>query len=214
MKSVLKSSELIEALNARFATKVFDSSKKLSSEQLDTLIESLRLTPSAFGLQPWKFVLVEDPALRAQLRENSWGQPQVTDASHLFVLMARTEITAGDISKFIETTAKARGITIESLDAYKQMMEGSLLGLSSDAQAAWASKQAYIALGNLLTAAAVLGVDTCPMEGLDAAAYDKLLEVDGYTTCLACPVGFASADDKYASLAKVRYSRNEVLLTK
>ena len=165
---------LIQALNWRYATKVFDPAKKISEADLRTLEESLVLTPSSFGLQPYRFLVVTDPALRARLREASWGQSQVTDCSHLLVFLARKRLTEADVDHLIERTVQVRGVAAESLASYRAMMVGTLVtGPRAASVPEWAARQAYIALGQFMASAALLGLDTCPMEGLDPARYRR-----------------------------------------
>ena len=205
---------LISALNWRYATKVFDPARKISSKDLDTLLQSLVLTPSSFGLQPYRFLVVTDPALKARLREASWGQSQITDCSHLVVFLARQQMTEADVDHLIQRIAKVRGVQADSLAGYKGMMVGSLVtGPRSASVPEWAARQAYIALGQFMAAAAMLGLDTCPMEGLDPKKYDEILglEATPFRTVVACPVGYRAEADKYASLAKVRFPVEELV---
>lgn len=163
--SILSPQEAISVLNWRYATKSFDPTKQLSSEMLDTLTESLRLSASSFGLQPWKFIVVENPETRAKLREASWGQAQITDASHLIVLCKLTSLDATDVEKFVDRTIHTRNAPPEALADYKNMMLGSVDRANTTGTVhTWMKDQVYIALGTLLTTAAFLGVDTCPME--------------------------------------------------
>src|SRR5688572_7707489 len=111
-------SEIIKALNWRYATKSFDQSKKVSEEDLNELLEAMRLSPSSFGLQPWKFIVVENKELRKKISEKAWHQPQVTEASHLIVLCAKTDVSEQDLSDFIEDTAKTRNLPLDSLNGY------------------------------------------------------------------------------------------------
>lgn len=206
---------LIESLNWRYATKKFDPAKKLDAATWKALEEALVLSPSSYGLQPWKFIVVKDPAVRAQLREKAWGQSQVTDASHFVVFTHRTDLTEADIDRFIARIAEVRGVTVESQAGYRQMMVGNLVqGPKHATIADWTARQAYIALGQLMTAAAALGVDSTPMEGLDPAAFDQILglEGSGYGTVMACALGYRAADDAYASLAKVRFATEDLVV--
>jgi nitroreductase len=207
---------LVSALNWRYATKVFDSSKKLSASQWAALEQALVLSPSSFGLQPWKFVNVTDPEVRAKLKPVSWNQSQTTDASHFVVFASRIKVEKSDIQKYLECIAETRGVPLASLDSYKQMMEGSLLTRTPQAAHEWASRQCYIALGNLMTSAAVVGIDACPMEGIDPSAYDTILGLPtmGFSTVVACAVGFRSTSDKYAQQKKVRFSVSQVVVEK
>ena len=205
---------LLSALNWRYATKQFDPAAKLSDAEFEELIEVLRLTPSSFGLQPWKFIVVRDPALREQLKPASWGQSQVTEASHLIVLAVMKQITPEYVDHFVESIATTRGVTAESLKGYRGMMVKSLVGKTEAETIQWAGLQAYIALGSLLTAAALRGIDTCPMEGFERDKYDAILGLAplGLTTAVVCPVGHRAATDKYAALAKVRFCRDELVI--
>ena len=209
----LAPAELIQALDWRYATKRFDPGHKVPPELWRALEEALVLTPSSFGLQPWQFQVVTDAAVKAQLRAVSWGQPQVEECSHLVVFTARRTLGLEDIAHFIERVAAVRGVTVESLAGYRDMMAGSLTGPLAATVGQWAAKQAYIALGNLLTCAALLGVDACPMEGLDTAQYDRILGLEGtpFHSLAVCAVGYRAQDDAYARLAKVRYPLEEVI---
>lgn len=209
----ITTSDLLGTLNWRYATKSFDASKKLPPETLDALLESLVLSPSSFGLQPWKFLVVEDPSLRAKLRAESWNQPQVTDASQLMVFTARVTLDAADIDEHLTKTAAVRGIEVSALDPLRQMMTGFIAGKSDDELFVWNSRQVYIALGQLMISAALLGVDSCPLEGLSPAAYDEILGLagSGYRTVCACVLGYRADDDKYAATPKVRYPRERVV---
>ena len=205
---------LISALNWRYATKVFDPARKISSKDLDTLLQSLVLTPSSFGLQPYRFLVVTDPALKAGLREASWGQSQITDCSHLVVFLARQQMTEADVDHYIQRIAKVRGDQPENLAGYRSMIVGTLVtGPRSASVPEWAARQVYIALGQFMAAAALLGLDTCPMEGLDPKKYDEILDLEAtpFRTVVACPVGYRAEADKYASLAKVRFPVEELV---
>ena len=205
---------LLDALRWRYATKAFDGSRQIDAATWATLEQSLVLTASSYGLQPWKFLVITDAAIRAELRPHSWNQSQITDCSHLVVLLKKRVITAADADRLIQATAAARGIETSLLDGYRQMIQVDLIdGPRSEVIGQWASNQVYIALGNLLTSAALLGVDTCPIEGFIPAEYDLILGLqnDDYQSCVVCACGYRSADDKYASLAKVRYSANDLI---
>jgi len=205
---------LISALSWRYATKVFDPSRKVSDADMKVLMQSLVLTPSSFGLQPYRFLVVTDPALKARLREASWGQSQITDCSHLVVFLARQQMTEADVDHYIQRIAKVRGDQPENLAGYRSMIVGTLVtGPRSASVPEWAARQAYIALGQFMAAAAMLGLDTCPMEGLDPKKYDEILglEATPFRTVVACPVGYRAEADKYASLAKVRFPVEELV---
>jgi nitroreductase len=206
--------QLLEALNWRYATKSFDPVRKLPAEVWRALEESLVLSPSSYGLQPYRFLNVTDPAKRAALKAHSWNQPQIVDASQLVVFVARTSMVAGDVDRLINRISEVRHVELESLKSYRGMMLDGVVKGNPD-QANWAARQAYIALGNLLTSAALLGVDACPMEGISTADYDRVLglEGSGYTTVVVCTLGYRAENDKYATLPKVRFQQNELVET-
>ncbi len=206
--------QLIEALHWRYATKVFDATKKIPADVWQTLKQALVLTPTSYGLQPYKFLIIDSPARRAELLPHSWNQKQVVDASHFIVFAAQTKVTEANVDKLINHTSQTRHIPAESLNTYRGMMVSDLVnGPRSKIAQEWATRQTYIALGNLMTCAAVLGVDTCPMEGFSPSEYDRLLNLknSGYASVVCCALGYRSADDKYASLAKVRYDAAELV---
>lgn len=205
---------IIEALNWRYATKKFDASKKLTDNELMTLTESLRLSASSFGLQPWKFILVTNPEIRIKLREEAWGQPQITDASQLIVLAVKKNIDAAAVDAYMESTAKARNVSVESLKGYGDMIKGSFTGKSPESLKEWASRQVYIALGTLLTTAAHEGIDACPMEGFNNQKFDEILGLDklGLESRVLAAVGYRLDDDAAAKLPKSRFSREEAFI--
>lgn len=212
--SNLKTGELLNALDWRYATKVFDRNRKIPTETWQALEHALVLTPSAYGLQPYQFLIVTDPAKRTELLPHSWGQKQVVDCSHLVVFAARTKMAEADVDKLIRRIAEIRQMPADKLNAYRGMMLGDMVnGARAKVAPEWAARQAYIALGNLLTCAAVLGVDACPMEGLVPSEYDRILNLtgSGYATAVVCALGYRSPDDKYAKLAKVRYETKEIV---
>ena len=205
---------LLQALRWRYATKAFDASRRIDAPTWDALEQALVLTASSYGLQPWKFLVITDAAIRAELRPHSWNQSQITDCSHLVVLLKKRVITAADADRLIAATAGERGLDPSLLEGYRKMIQVDLIdGPRSQVIGAWAANQVYIALGNLLSSAAVLGVDTCAIEGFSPAEYDRILQLDGsdYRSCVVCACGHRSAEDKYARLAKVRYSATNLI---
>jgi nitroreductase len=213
MNAALTPAQLLASLEWRYATKAFDT-RKLPDATWAALEESLRLTPSSFGLQPWKFIVVNDPALRAKLRPVSWNQSQVTDASHLVVFARRTEMTEADVNEFFSQIVSDRKIDGAVIEPYRQMMLGGVVkGKDAAAQKDWAARQLYIALGQLMGAAAALAIDTCALEGIDPDAYTEILGLKGtgYEVVVACAVGYRSSEDKYASLKKIRYPAARVI---
>ena len=201
------------ALHWRYATKQFDPAQHVSEEQLAALLRAMVLAPSSFGLQPWKFVVIADAGVKQKLKEAGWNQPQFVDASHVIVVAAKKQITSADIDLLINTTASVRGMDAKLLDGYKGMITGMVGHMPADAHVHWNARQAYIALGFLMQSAALLGIDTCPMEGIDPKKFDDILGLTNgdYTTVVACPIGHRAATDKYATAPKVRYDATTLI---
>lgn len=211
--STISTEQLLGQLHWRYATKQFDPHRKISAPDWASIEDALLLTPSSGGLQPWKFIVVTDPAARAKLLPASYGQAQITDASHLVVFAAKKNFSESDVDAFISHTAATRGVPVESLAPFRGMLVGGIVqSMDEKARDAWARNQAYIALGNLLTSAALLGIDACPMEGFDRAQYDEILGLNaqGLATAVIATVGYRAATDKYANAPKVRFPKEQV----
>jgi nitroreductase len=211
--NAINSNQLLEQLNWRYATKQFDPKRKIGDQDWTSLEEALQLTPSSGGLQPWKFVVVNDPAVRAKLLPASYGQTQITDASHLIVFASKKNFGEADVDSFINHTATARGVSAESLAPFRNMLVGGIVqSMDENGRNAWARNQAYIALGNLLTSAALLGIDACPMEGFDRAQYDEILGLnsEGFAAAVIATVGYRASSDKYANAPKVRFPKDRL----
>ena len=193
-------------LRWRYAVKKFDPAKKIAPKQLSDLLESARLAPSSYGLQPYRLFVITNPQLRTRIRAAAYDQPQVTDASHLVIFCARTMVDDAFIDDYMQTTADTRGVTLDSLAAYRERIAGSVNKRSPAEQTVWTQKQAYISLGMLLAACAQAQVDACPMEGFDAAAVDQILSLSALhlTATVFCPIGFRAVDDSMAARKKVR----------
>jgi nitroreductase len=205
----------LEHQNWRYATKKFDTAKKISTEDLNTLKEAIRLSSSSYGLQPYKVIIVENPELRAKIQPVAWGQSQIVDASHLIVFANRTTINEAEIDAFFENISKTREIPLEALSGYQGFMKGKINELSEDAQNTWNSKQTYLALGNLLNAAAELKIDVTPMEGFVPAQVNEILGLDalGLNASLIATVGYRHTEDATQHLKKVRKSNEELFIT-
>jgi nitroreductase len=210
----LDSSMLLSALKWRYATKQFDPARKISAEDWKTLEEALVLTPSSFGLQPWKFLVIEDPELRAKLRPHANGQSQVTDASHFVVFAMLKNMRAEHVDHYIVRIAEVRKQALESLAKHREHMIGGIIdGYRSLQVNNWASNQTFIALGQLLVSAALLKIDACPMEGFNKEAFDEVLGLGprGLSAVVCCAAGYRLESDKYAHLAKVRFEAKDVI---
>ncbi|MGG6293482.1 NAD(P)H-dependent oxidoreductase [Leptolyngbya sp. AN02str] len=206
--------DVLQQLQWRYATKKFDPTKTIPADVWSVLEESLVLAPSSFGLQPWKFFVVRDPSLRQQLVEHAWGQKQVVDASHLVVFTIKTEIDAAYVDRYVERMAEVQGNSVEALQGFAKMVKGFIaqppypLDLTE-----WAKRQVYIALAQFMTTAAMLNIDTCPMEGFSPSKFDEILGLTGtgYASVVVCPAGYRADDDQSAARPKVRYKHEDMI---
>lgn len=206
--------DILKQLNTRYATKVFDPTKKISEADMEKLLEAIRLSASSYGLQPYKVLVIEDPKIRAELRKVAWDQPQITDASALLVFAVKYETNGSTVDEFIDLIAQTRNISKGSIEGYSDMMKGSLQNLNQEQVETWVSKQAYIALGFGLVSAAILGIDACPMEGFSSTDFDKILNLSrlGLKSKVIMAVGYRSKDDNYQHLAKVRQKSKDFIV--
>lgn len=214
-EALISPEELLQRLDWRYAVKQFDPERKIDATTWDALEETLRLSPSSGGLQPWKFVVVTDPAVREKLLPASFGQTQVRDASHLVVFTAKTSFGEADVDAHLRQVAAVKQVPLEKLAGLRAMLLGGIVAAKDPAaREAWAARQTYLALGLLVAAAAVLGIDATPMEGFAPAQYDAILGLkeQGLTATVICALGYRSENDPYAAAPKVRFDRNEVFL--
>lgn len=207
---------IIKALNYRYATKQFDTTKWVSTEDLDTLIESMRLAPSSFGLQWWWFIIVSNPELKEKITANARNQQQIIQAPYLIVLCRRTNVDSDYIHSYIESISNTRNIPQDQLAWYEAMMNWAIGNHDEHSKWHWLHHQVYIALGFLLETAALLWIDACPMEGFDRAAIDDILELKEHnlSSCVITPIGYRSADDIQSSFTKVRWAKEDVVIIK
>ncbi len=205
-------STFIENQNWRYATKKFNSEKKISNSDLEILKEAIQLSTSSYGLQPYKVIIVENEEIRKQLQPASWGQSQITDASHLFVFASITNVDSSYINNFVENMAKTRNIPVESIKAYADFMIGNITTLSPEKQFIWSQKQAYLALGNLLNVAAELKIDVTPMEGFIPEQYNEILGLTekGLSATLVATIGYRDDEDATQHYVKVRKPISEL----
>jgi nitroreductase len=216
MSTNIGTKQLMDALQWRYAAKVFDAKRKIPSDIWTAIEQTLVLSPSSYGLQPYRFLVVNDPKKREALLSHAFSQPKVVDASHYIVFAARTSMTEADVDKLVQRISSVRGVPANSLDAFRGAIVGDLVnGPRSKWSHEWAARQAYIALGNILTSAALLGVDAGPMEGFNPPEFDKVLglEGSGYKSVVACAFGYRSAEDKYAAAPKVRFEMSDLIKT-
>lgn len=206
--------EILSALKWRYAVKKFDPAKKIPQKDLDTLLEALRLSPSSYGLQPWKFLVIANPELKEKLRPHSYNQPQITDCSHLIVLCRTSAVDEASVDKLINVTAEVRNQPVSDLEGYKKMMVGDLVeGPRAKITDHWSAHQVHIALGVLLASAASMQIDACPMEGFSPSEYDEVLGLKekGLSSVVLCALGYRSGGDVYAKAKKVRFEPKDVI---
>jgi nitroreductase len=215
MPTPIPPQQLVDALNWRYATKKFDPTKKIPENEWQALEQSLVLSPSSIGLQPWKFFVVTEAAMKSRLMGASYRQSQVTDCSHFVVFTVRRGIDADHVERHIARMVEVNNVAPESLEKFRAMTMKNLdRAREAGTLDAWQEHQIYIALGKFMASAAVLAIDTCPMEGIEPKKYDEILGlVDGpYATVVACAAGYRAADDKYASMKKVRFKPEDVIV--
>lgn len=203
---------LIDNLNWRYATKAFDPAKKVSSEELEVLKEAVRLSPSAYGLQLYKVLIVENKEIRMALREASWNQPQITDASHLLVFCNFTQDFNDHVDDYVQLIVEAQGVDKKQISPYGEFIKSQLNNNGTKQNQVWAEKQTYLALSNLLAACAELKIDACPMEGFLNDAYNKILGLNkqGLNASLIATVGYRSDNDEAQFRKKVRKDKEQL----
>ncbi len=208
-------STFLENQNWRYATKKFDATKKISKENLDILKEAIRLSSSSFGLQLYKVIVIENPEVRAKLLAASWGQNQIIDASQIIVFANYTKIDDSDIDDYLKNVIETRGIPMEAISGYGDYMKGAISPKSSEEKNIWNEKQTYLALGNLLNAAAELKIDVCPMEGFMPSQYNEILGLDklNLNAAVIATIGYRSNEDATQHYKKVRKSDEDLFIT-
>ncbi len=205
----------LEALHWRYAVKKFDPEKTLSEAKVAVLEESFNLTATSYGLQPIRLLVIRNRELQQQLVSHSYGQRQVSDASHVLVICIETKIDRDYIEGYFDKVHALRGTSEEILEPYRKALVTEFSKKSPGEIRTWATHQAYLALGNLLTVCALERIDSCPMEGFVPGGYDRVLGLaeKGLYPVLVLPVGYRSAEDTFASFKKVRRDLKDSVLT-
>lgn len=205
---------ILDNLKWRYAVKRFDSNKMLEAHKIEKIKEAFRLTATSYGLQPIKLIVVKSKELRKLLVPLSFDQPQVVDASHLLVLCRETKIDADYIEAYFKRIQQIRGTSNEILNPFKQELVASFNTKKEEEIAQWATNQAYLIMGNLLTVCAAEEIDACPMEDFIPQEYDNILGLSklGLASVLAMPVGYRAIDDMFAGLKKVRKNSEESII--
>jgi len=202
----------IENLKWRYATKKFDSSKKISTDKLEKLKEAIQLSVSSYGLQLYKVIIVENATLREKLKPASWGQDQIKEASHLIVFCNYTDVNDKHVDDFLNMTAKSQGIEVKNLSGYGDFMKSKIKEMTTSDSFHWTSRQTYLALGNLLSACAELKIDSCPMEGFEPEKYNEILGLSkqGLNAAVIATIGYRSNEDHTQNRPKVRKPINDL----
>jgi nitroreductase len=207
-------STFIENANWRYATKKFDASKKVSSEHLNILKEAIRLSASSYGLQPYKILIIENPELKAKLQPASYGQTQIVDASQVIVFANELNVGDTQIEAYVSNIIKTRGLTFDTVKGYSDYMKSAISNMPENVKNTWTAKQCYIALSNLLNAAAELKIDVTPMEGFVPEQYNEILGLDqlGLNAVVVATIGYRHLEDANQHIAKVRKSNEELFI--
>ncbi len=205
---------ILEAMKWRYSTNKFDTNKKLSTEQLTELLEAMTLAPSSYGLQPWKFIVVTNPEVRAKLQAAGYGQEKITEASHLIVFAVEKNIDDKLVDTYIQSVSDTRSVPVENLKGYEDMIKGAIARQTNEQRIEWATRQAYIALGVLVVSAAQMEIDVGPMEGFDPKKFDEILGLEklGLESKVVAAVGFRSPDDPSIQYRKVRFPKEQVVV--
>ncbi len=215
MPHSLSPQQIIDVLNWRYATRKFDATRRIPEADWQALEQSLVLAPSSIGLQPWKFYVITDAAMKERLMPAAWHQVQVVECSHFVVFTVRKNLGAEHVDRHIARMAEVRGQTVASLDKLRQMAVGNLEKAKVEGRLdTWQMHQLYIALGQFMACAAMLGVDTCPMEGFEPEKFDEILGLRGteLRSVVSCAAGYRLADERYAQLKKVRFKTEDVVV--
>ncbi|WP_299336387.1 NAD(P)H-dependent oxidoreductase [uncultured Psychroserpens sp.] len=204
----------INKLKWRYATKKFDASKLLSDEKLNTLKQAFNLTATSFGLQTIKLIVIEDKGIREQLVEHSYNQKQVLEASHLLIFCIQNNISDEDIDNHFDNVKDIRETPETILEPFRNDLKTMMKGKTIKERQEWSVKQAYIALGNLMTVCAFEHIDSCPMEGFNPQAFDKILNLQdkNLKSVLLLPVGFRDENDMFADFKKVRKQLEDAVI--
>jgi len=205
---------IIESLKWRYATQQFDTSKAIPAGDLDTILEAGNLAATAYGLQPFQFVVVEDQAKKDALVEHAYGQTHFAQNSALVILAARTDVDEAYITEYVNRVASTRGMDVTMLDGFKGMMVGDITNRTPEGRLAWAKEMAFIALGTMMATASELRVDNHAMTGFNADKFNEVLglgEKNLHAT-VALALGYRSADDAWQNYAKVRKDINDIIV--
>jgi nitroreductase len=204
----------INQLKWRYATKKFDTSRVLSEEKINILKQAFNLTATSFGLQTISLLIIKNKDIREDLVAHSYNQKQVLDASHLLVICIQDNITDSDVDVHFDNVKGVRDTPETILEPFKKDLKRMMEGKTINERQEWSTKQAYIALGNLMTVCAIEHIDSCPMEGFNPQAFDDVLKLQdkNLKSVLLLPVGFRAEDDMFSTFKKVRKQLNDAVI--
>jgi len=207
--------DLIEKLNWRYAAKRLNG-EIVPKEKLNTILEAIKLSPSSGGLQPYNVIIISDKATKEEIFKTAAPQPQIPDASHLLVFAAWEKITSEQVTEYMNLIAKTRGVSLESLAQFQNSIHGGILSRSEEVNFNWAARQAYIALGHAVVAAATEGIDATPMEGFNAPKLDEILGLTekGLRSVVIMTLGYRdNENDRLAGAKKVRRANEDIFIS-
>jgi len=206
---------LVAAFNWRYAIKKYDTSKKVDPAVLADLIETVRLAPSSFGLQPYQFIFVNDEVKLKELSAAAQEQPQITTGAHVMVLAIETNINEQTVARYFDKAAVVRRTERKDLEQREQFINGMISRLDYGQRIIWAANQAYLAIGVFISAAAEARIDASPMEGFDKVKIDEILGLKekNLTSALLFVIGYRSPEDKYTAISKVRKEKEDIFTT-
>lgn len=204
--------DYLDALNKRYSVKRFDTEKTVLADALYHILEAARLSASSLGLQPYKIIIVESAAVKQQLIPAFYNPSQISTCSHLIAIVSKNNIESQYIGDYFSNISQTREVPLESLNPFRESISSHIERLSRDEVMTWADKQCYIVLGNLMFAAALENVDTCPMEGFKQEKIDEILGLDTATEKVAVTLalGYRSAEDEFQNFKKVRKPKEKL----
>jgi len=185
-------SQFLEAMAFRHACKQFDTEKQIPNEAFESMLDVARTSPSSFGMEPWRLIVVRDPKLRKALKSSCWNQGQITECSELVIFTTDNDIVRSD-SPYVRKMFERRGMSSEMVDTYLGVYKNYLSPIEADEELLenWTAKQCYIALANMMTYAATLEIDSCPIEGFDKEGVEAILDLDyGRSVAVICAFGY------------------------
>jgi len=210
----LKTNKMANAMQWRYATKRYDSTKKLSEEQVNAVLDAINHAPTAYGLQPYQVVRVRSEEVRAQLSPASYGQPQITEAAELLVFIVPKKLDSEAVDAYMNRIAEVRNVERDALNGFAEYINGTISTLNEDQTISWNAKQAYIGLGFGLAEAAIQQIDSSPMEGFNPQAVNEVLGLTDKTAVVMLALGYRSEEDATQHHKKVRKNLSDLVIIK